>query len=138
MNQDIKDRIEDVRANILLEQPFYGTILSHIPLVEDESIDTAATDGRRIIYSPEYMGMLTGSEIKFILLHELLHILLMHFSRRKGRDRVIWNIATDYVINLTLRKSGYYGPDGVIYPHYNLGWEEKSAEVTNYKQSSTF
>ena len=129
MNQELKDRIEDVRANILLEQPFYGTILSHIPLVEDESIDTAATDGRRIIYSPEYMGLLKGSEIKFILLHELLHILLLHFSRRKGRDRVIWNIATDYVINMTLRESGYYGPDGVIYPHYNLGWEEKSAEV---------
>ena len=65
MNQELKDRIEDVRANILLEQPFYGTILSHIPLVEDESIDTAATDGRRIIYSPEYMGLLKGSEIKF-------------------------------------------------------------------------
>ena len=99
MNQDIKDRIEDIRANILLEQPFYGTILSHIPLVEDESCGTAATDGRRIIYSPGFVASLNGKELKFLLLHELLHILLMHFSRKKGRDPVIWNIATDYVIN---------------------------------------
>ena len=129
MNQDIKDRIEDIRANILLEQPFYGTILSHIPLVEDESCGTAATDGRRIIYSPGFAASLNGKELKFLLLHELLHILLMHFSRKKGRDPVIWNIATDYVINMTLRENGYTGPDGAVYPHYQMDWNEKNAEV---------
>ncbi len=129
MNQELKDKIENIRANIVLENPFYGTILSHIPLVEDKSCDTAATDGRKIFYSPEFLGGLKGSEIKFVLLHEMMHILLLHFSRRKGRDAVIWNIASDYVINMTLREEGYIGPKGAIYPNYYIGWNEKTAEI---------
>jgi len=35
----------------------------------------------------------------FILLHELGHIILDSFGRIHGRDRKIWNSATDYVIN---------------------------------------
>ena len=127
--EEIKERMENVRAGIVLEQPFYGTVLAHIPLVPDEKCNTAATDGRRILYSPEYVGTLKAGELKFILLHELLHILLLHFPRRKDRDRTVWNIAADYVINTTLQELGYYGPSGVLFPDSTMDWLDKNAEV---------
>ena len=34
-----------------------------------------------------------------ILLHEVLHMALLHITRRETRDLEIWNIAADIVVN---------------------------------------
>jgi predicted metal-dependent peptidase len=41
----------------------------------------------------------TLREVVFIYAHELLHLGLRHGDRRGARDRLIWNYATDFVIN---------------------------------------
>jgi predicted metal-dependent peptidase len=35
-------------------------------------------------------------------MHELLHVVFLHFARMEGRDHKKWNYATDYAINLLL------------------------------------
>jgi predicted metal-dependent peptidase len=42
----------------------------------------------------------------FVLLHELLHIILCHGTRRNGRDPDLWNIACDYAVNGILFLAG--------------------------------
>ena len=42
---------------------------------------------------------LSFEEWKFVLAHEYLHAGLDHAGRCQGRDRYLWNIACDYVVN---------------------------------------
>lgn len=76
----------------------------HIP---DESIKTASTDGKSIKYNPEYFYSLGFDQRKTLICHELLHILLGHHLRLRGKDSEKWNIACDYVINIILVEMGF-------------------------------
>ena len=78
-----------------------------------EDIETAATDGRRLLFNPKFMARHTPAEQLGVLVHELLHAALRHIIRRQGAHPVLWNIAADIVVNgiifqtegLTLPKS---------------------------------
>lgn len=50
----------------------------------------------------------------FIFAHEMLHVALNHYGRKKNRDMLKWNLACDFVINhwLVEMKVGF-APDGV-------------------------
>ena len=71
----------------------------NVPILEDRSVSTACTDGRRIHYNPDFMGKLTTPERRFVLMHELMHILLMHPVRAGSRDPELYNVAADIVVN---------------------------------------
>ncbi len=70
-----------------------------VPIIEDRDIATACTDGRRIRYNPRFMATLSEPERRFVLMHELMHILLLHPTRMKGRDEALYNVAADIVVN---------------------------------------
>ena len=43
------------RMRILMNHGFYGLLLMHMRFALDPSIDTAATDGMKIYFSPDFM-----------------------------------------------------------------------------------
>ncbi len=106
-NCPIYKRLVTSRVRLLLSQPFFGTILVQMPLVDatdDEPawLPTAATDSKYIYYNREFVHSLSDLEIDFLMGHELLHCVLKHIGkedRRNDRDPLLWNIAGDYVIN---------------------------------------
>jgi predicted metal-dependent peptidase len=76
-------------------------------------IDTAATDGRRIFYNPEYMATLKPLERVFVLAHETEHAIYKHSTRMKfyheqgcigdlPYDPAFFNRCADYIINADL------------------------------------
>ena len=70
-----------------------------------------ATDGHNFFINPKFCSTLEDKHIVFILCHEILHNVLMHFLRGNnyGIDKTThnkWNIATDYEINLMLVAEG--------------------------------
>lgn len=76
----------------------------------DEMIQTAAAmpwnGENHLFFNPKFFmddGLKSSEERAFVVLHEVLHIMLEHVGRAtdQGYDRQLWNIATDYVINLT-------------------------------------
>lgn len=79
-------------------------------LPEEQRIYTAATDGRNILYNPEfiigcYEPKLVGNDcdqIIWVLCHEVMHCALFHFMRTGSRDPHWFNRAGDYAINLLL------------------------------------
>jgi predicted metal-dependent peptidase len=81
---------------------FYGSLATHLVDVLDESIPTAATDGKRILWNPDFVAKLTDEEVRFILLHEALHCAHAHFDRLPLTSE--GNEAGDYAINLILQK----------------------------------
>lgn len=103
----VEMKIKQARVRLLLGQPFFGTLIMNLPLVDATDAgwcDTAAVDGRNIYYNKNFFSKLDVDEIQFVLCHEVLHVAFDHFGRRSHRDPQWWNMANDYVINATLIK----------------------------------
>jgi len=109
----IKMRLAKAKTNLVLEHPFVGSIALGLPYYIDQSIPTAATNGKCIKFNPDFVDRLTDEELKFLVAHECFHPMFEHNFRRGERDHRKWNQAGDYVINkhLTDEKIGKM-PDG--------------------------
>lgn len=106
-NDEIITKIKKARLSLLWDQPFFGTLIMHLPL-EDATdagwCPTAAVDGRKIYYNRNFFAKLDINELKFVLCHEVLHVAFDHLGRRSHRDPEWWNMANDFVINGALVK----------------------------------
>ena len=116
------------RLRILMKNGFYGMLLMHMRFALDEACGTAATDGERIYFAPSFLDALADGELDFVMTHEVMHCVLKHCLRKEDRDRDIFNIACDIVVNsnillehgndiaaITLKKFGtsmHTAPDG--------------------------
>ena len=117
-------KLAKAKTALILEHPFVGTIALSMPFEFDESIKTAATNGKRIKFNPEFVDSLTDEEVKFLVAHECFHPMLEHNFRRGDRQHKKWNVAADYVINklLTDESIGRMPTVGLLDPNiYNAG-----------------
>ena len=94
----------DFDLNLLLfhlrnVSPFFGSLALFSEHVCTEKIETAATDGRRLMFNPRFMEKHRLDEQLGIFVHELLHAALRHVERRAEAHPVTWNIAADIVVN---------------------------------------
>ncbi|MCH5350898.1 MAG: hypothetical protein J1F39_02890 [Clostridiales bacterium] len=87
------------RMRILCDHGFYGLLLMHMNFAIDENCDTAATDGVKIYFGPEFLDDLSDGELDFVMMHEIMHVVLQHCLRGGERDREQFNIACDIVVN---------------------------------------
>ena len=82
---------------------FYGQLILQMQLVEEPSVQTAGVgmqDGRiYLYYNPKWVNKLSLPELTSVMEHEVLHLILEHPSREKGREHTIWNIGCDMAIN---------------------------------------
>lgn len=110
------EKIAKAKAGLVIDQPFFASLLLAMPILEDDSIPTMATDGDSIRFNPAWVNSLTHPELTFVLAHETLHVVFQHMCRRGERDPLQWNIAADYVINelLVTEKVGSM-PKGGLY-----------------------
>ena len=102
----IEKRVSKAKTALVLEHPFVGSIAMNMPIEYDDSVRTAATDYKKLIFAPSFVEQLNDEELKFLLAHECMHPMLGHNFRRNNRDRKKWNIAGDYVINKLLTDEG--------------------------------
>ena len=75
------DRLNVIKLMLIIEQPFFGYLLMHIPFKNDNSIDTIGTDGEKIYYNNKFIEIANDDEIKFLIMHQILHIILNHIIR---------------------------------------------------------
>lgn len=99
-----EDRLVKSRIQLLMSYPFFGQLALYLKLVETRSIPTGATDGKKYYYNPDFVSQLSEQELNFLTVHEVLHPALGHLWRGEGKDKLIFNHATDYVINGMIRE----------------------------------
>lgn len=104
--ETLKTRLAKAKTSLVLEHPFVGTIALGMPHTYSDAVPTAATNGKRVLYNPEFVSNLTDEELKFLVAHECMHPMLEHNFRRQSRDPKKWNMAADYVINQLLDDEG--------------------------------
>ena len=110
---------EQSEKDLLLQSPFLARLLLSLPLVETTRILTMGTDGRKILYNPEFANSLTIPEATGVRLHELLHVMLGHHVRRDNRSPQLWNVATDFEVNQIVIDLNYTLPEQRLYdPQY--------------------
>lgn len=73
-------------------------------VVEDLKVTTMCTDGRVLKYNPEFTNRLTLNAVKWVVLHEAMHLMLGHHIRMGDRNHLAWNAATDLAINSLLKE----------------------------------
>ncbi len=95
--------LEAVKEQLLLKYPDFYVITANVKF-QKSNIRIAATDGYTIYYNENAMKKYTQEQQVFILAHEICHIALDHILRVENRDKDLWNIATDAVINAYLKR----------------------------------
>lgn len=83
---------------------FFAHICYGLKTIFTDEIPTGATDGKRILLNPSFFLGLNNQERIGLLVHETMHVVLLHILRKKERNPYIWNMAADYVINNFLVK----------------------------------
>jgi len=131
-------RIQKARTALLLDHPFFGSLLYRLKDRESRAVKTMATDGVSLLWNPEFVETLAAATLAGTLAHEVMHPALHHHLRRSGRDPKRWNIACDYAINPLLVDAGLKLPEGVLLENrfrgmsaeqiYNLLEPEEDAE----------
>jgi predicted metal-dependent peptidase len=107
-------RIQKARTTLLLDHPFFGTLLFRLGGRPSSSIATMATDGVSLFYNPEFVDTLNAAELTGVLAHEVMHPALQHHTRRGDRNPARWNMACDYAINPMLLDAGLTLPKDVL------------------------
>ena len=125
--KQIEAKLAAARTRLILEQPFIGALVMHLPLraTDRRWCETTATDARAIHYNPDYIAGLDLRQTQFVLAHEALHCALAHFARRSHRVKRRWDVACDYAVNLLLADEGLKPPPGAL---LNTAWRGLAAE----------
>jgi predicted metal-dependent peptidase len=139
-------RIQKARTTLLLDHPFFGSLLFRLKGRENRSIATMATDGVSLYYNPEFVDTLNSATLAGVLAHEVMHPALQHHLRRSKRDPRRWNEACDFAINPLLLDAGLSLPDGILVDHrfrgmsaeqiYNLREAEAQPQPGGQKSAS--
>ncbi len=106
-------RMQDAVMKLLLGQPFYGSLASSISIHETNStknMEMNLSPSPILKYNREWYEALSDAQAIGALLHELLHLLLLHTLRRGDRDPLLWTVCCDMAVNEHI-------PAGMLPPH---------------------
>jgi len=112
---NFKETITKCTLQVREECQFFGALMLFAEIKETKQFDTAATDGKHIFVNEKFLLGLTSKQQNALILHEVLHMALLHVTRRGTRDVKFWNIAADIVVNnLILENTKFSLPKNAI------------------------
>ena len=112
MNADRK--LLKARSDLLLRQPFFGSLCLRMTPKEDRTCTGTWTDGKTLAYNPHFVDKISHEELQGVLAHTVMHPACQHHKRRGNRDVRLWNMACDYSINWILLEAGFKLPEGFM------------------------
>ena len=97
----------EILMDLLVESPYFGYLAGKVHMEEKEAPGTMKTsfcDGPIITYSRPWFESLDYEMKKGAVIHELLHLALLHFARRDGRHELLWHMACDLAVSELMEK----------------------------------
>ena len=90
-------RISQARSSLFLDMPFFGYILGNLEIYPtiDPQIASYACDTRRIYFNRFYTTDKKKEQLKGILMHLVIHLIMQHGKRMEGRNTDIWGMSSD-------------------------------------------
>ena len=101
----------------------FAGVLSVGKVIFTNDIPTACTNGRDVMYSPDFIKTLDDKELNFVVLHEALHKVYqhMHLWRKLFKENgQLANMAADYVVNYAIHEADEHSeiakrPDSALF-----------------------
>ena len=135
-NARVKNKLESAISKLVTFQPLYGEVFLHLNKKENKSIPTLAVGVIRrvdlaLYYNPDFVDSLSPTELRSVLKHEALHVLLHHLTRAKhfAYNPRGYNIAADCAINCHIEGL----PEGALYPK-QFGLEDNQSSEFYYEK----
>ena len=112
----LPQEIVRARLQIVLDHTFMASAIARLPIEPMPSAirALAATDGYHVFVDTERLPQESPSTIRFILLHEVMHVVLGHIDRRGERRPREWALAVDHAVNLLLEGCGFTPPEHAV------------------------
>lgn len=115
------------KGQLFRKESVLFNILQNLKINITKEVDTMAVDNKRNIYiNPDFTIMMykrDPQEVVGVLAHETMHHANETFYRQKGREMQMWNVATDFVMNMYLLDSDFKLPkEGCIPVLENGRW----------------
>lgn len=95
---------------------FWQSLVLRLKPVCCWGIPTMATDGKRLLYNPDFTLRLSDDERLFVLAHETAHCAFSHITRRGDREPEKANVAMDLAVNSLLVDAGFKMPPCGLLP----------------------
>lgn len=135
-NTKVKNKLESAISKLVTFQPLYGEVFLHLNKKERKDIPTLAVGVIRrvdlaLYYNPDFVDGLSATELRSVLKHEALHVLLHHLTRAKhfAYNPRGYNIAADCAINCHIEGL----PQGALYPN-QFGLEDNQSSEWYYEK----
>ena len=101
----------------------FAGVLSVGKVMFTDDIPTACTNGRDVMYNPNFIKTLDDRELNFVVLHEALHKVYQHMHLWKKlwkQNPMLTNMAADYVVNYSIHEADEQGeitkrPDSALF-----------------------
>lgn len=97
--------LDIVKSELYLEMRFMDVALSALKWHDRPGMETFATDGDSLYYSAEHIIKVFKGNSLFlsrVYLHTILHCIYSQLWLRQGRNKEIWNLACDIVVEYTI------------------------------------
>lgn len=99
--------IKDIMFDLLIDNPYYGYLVGKVRFKEDPEqarIKMTFNQVPTVLYNPEWFDALEDVAKKGAVIHELLHLALLHPFRREDREPELWHVACDIANSEFMRK----------------------------------
>jgi predicted metal-dependent peptidase len=95
---------------------FFAALALPLEAVVDWNMEKMATDGKHLVYNPDFLNKLSVDEAVGVVAHAVMHNALKHPMRLGHRDLKKWNLACDGSVNPILEEAGYKLPASRVMP----------------------
>lgn len=103
-----QDELEPFLLVLGMDEPFFAVINRNCVKVRTREIQTAGVTVERsgafkLLWNPDFVASLSRGEVRGLLIHEFMHLILEHVTLRRRQPHQLWNIATDLAINSLIK-----------------------------------
>lgn len=133
MDREAASFLEVEISKLVSFKPLYGTVFLYLKKMQVANVPTMGVGPHNqvslaLFYNPEFVKSLTSMQLRAVLQHEALHVLLLHIFRAQhfNYKHSLFNIAADLAINCNLEGL----PDWVYYP--------EKVDLKNYESAEWY
>lgn len=107
LSEVAREKLGDARLMLRVKAPYTRALLTNLTVREVWGLSTiGVTNTGVLIYDPAWLAQYHPEEITGLLMHECMHLMMRHPTRRGSRDIVKFNEAGDLSINPAVKAMG--------------------------------
>jgi predicted metal-dependent peptidase len=118
-----EDKIIKSKIKIQKNNSFFAYLSLYLKFREEKNLPECYLAGvdlkGNFIYRKESIDNLKSDELTGLIAHEILHLALLHLNRIEERDKELWNVACDIVVNHNLKENGFSLPKTTLITDYD-------------------